>query len=197
MSDLTAAAARFSNEFGLDSVEGGRHPAWGTANRLIPLGTGYVELTAVVDAATAVRSEFGRAVHDAVTEGGRLLTWSVATDDIEAVARRLSLDVLPGSRTKPDGVVLAWRLAGLAHSLRESAFPFFIQRDCRAELHPAFGSAAHRVKSPGIAWVEVRGNKEALRRWLGGHELPVRIREGESRLSAIGIATDQGEIILS
>jgi hypothetical protein len=35
--------------YGLASIEGGRHPGWGTANRIIPLGDAYIELVTVVD----------------------------------------------------------------------------------------------------------------------------------------------------
>lgn len=37
--DLEADAARFRDELGLESVVGGRHPGWGTANRIVPLGS--------------------------------------------------------------------------------------------------------------------------------------------------------------
>jgi Glyoxalase-like domain len=46
--DLNAAGERFEVMYGLVSVEGGRHPGWGTANRVVPLGENYLELVAVV-----------------------------------------------------------------------------------------------------------------------------------------------------
>lgn len=36
--DLDEAARSFKDRLGLNSVEGGRHPGHGTANRIIPLG---------------------------------------------------------------------------------------------------------------------------------------------------------------
>jgi hypothetical protein len=33
--DLDAAAERFRRELGLDSIEGGHHGRWGTANRIV------------------------------------------------------------------------------------------------------------------------------------------------------------------
>jgi len=39
VTDLESAAEAFDERFGLASVEGGRHPAWGTANRIVPLGS--------------------------------------------------------------------------------------------------------------------------------------------------------------
>jgi Glyoxalase-like domain len=42
--DLDRAAAQVQERYGLASVPGGRHPGWGTANRIIPLGPSYLEL---------------------------------------------------------------------------------------------------------------------------------------------------------
>ena len=49
MSDLAAAAREIEARHGLASIEGGRHPGWGTANRIVPLGSSYLELVAVID----------------------------------------------------------------------------------------------------------------------------------------------------
>ncbi len=37
--DLDRAAAEVQERYGLASVPGGRHPGWGTANRIVPLGS--------------------------------------------------------------------------------------------------------------------------------------------------------------
>ena len=194
--DLDAAASRFEREFGLGWVEGGRHPGWGTANRIVPLGRSYVELVAVVDASEAAGSTFGRWVGAAARQHDRLLAWAVATSDIEDAARRLNLDITPGSRTRPDGVTVKWRLAGLHHAINQSAFPFFIQWDTPPELHPGVAMADHSVTPRGIGWVEVAADEHPLRHWLRDLEEPVRINTGVPRLSAVGIATEVGEIVL-
>jgi len=194
--DLDAAASRFEHEFGLGWVEGGRHPGWGTANRIVPLGQSYVELVAVVDASEAARSTFGRWVGAATREHDRLLAWALATSDIEDAARRLNLAVTPGSRTRPDGVSIKWRLAGLDHAINQSAFPFFIQWETPPELHPGVAMADHSVTPRGIGWVEVAADEHALRHLLGDLEEPVRINTGMPGLSAVGIATEVGEIVL-
>src|SRR5512142_3281084 len=51
--DLDRAAARLEREHGLASYAGGRHARGGTANRIVPLGSQYLELMAVVDPARA------------------------------------------------------------------------------------------------------------------------------------------------
>ncbi len=196
VADLQAGGTRFAGRFGLGSVQGGRHPGWGTANRIVPLGPDYVELVAVVDRAQAATSYFGRPVMDAVASGERLLGWAVATDDLEGIASRLALEITPGSRTRPDGSTLQWRLAGVAHALFSRALPFFIQWDCPPQLHPGAAAAPHRVTPSGIAWVEVAADRELVHAWLGDADLPLRIVPGERALAAVAINTTEGEIVL-
>ena len=125
VADLTAAAERLERRQGLASVEGGRHAGLGTANRIVPLGDTYLELVAVVDEAEARASAFGSWV--AGGEIPRLLGWCVRTDSLDQVADRLELTVVDGSRTRGDGVVLRWRMAGLGQSARDASLPFFIE----------------------------------------------------------------------
>ena len=66
--DLDETAVRFREEHGLDSVAGGRHVGFGTANRIVPLGDQYIELVGVVDRAEAEVSPFGRSVLERTAE---------------------------------------------------------------------------------------------------------------------------------
>lgn len=186
VSDLEAGATRLEEEFGLESVPGGEHPAWGTANRIVPLGPDYIELIGVADRSAAARSELGRLVLDA---GDRLIGWSVGIADVDIVAARLGLAVERGSRKRPDGVRLSWRLAGVREALRSAgALPFFIQWDGPARLHPGGDPSA----PPGISWVEVAGDEAELQEWLGGANLPVRFGAGGAGIGAVGI----GDVVL-
>jgi glyoxalase-like protein len=195
VTDLGSAAARVTADSGLASVEGGRHPGWGTANRIVPLGKSYLELVAVVDSSEAAASDFGRPVLEALATGERLVGWAVATDNIEAIARRLGLEVTGGSRTRPDGVTLSWRLAGVGRALATGALPFFIQWHGPPELHPGSAAAAHSVTPRGIAWVEASSDEPSLHTWLGDHDLPLRITDGPQALSAVAISTTEGEVV--
>ncbi len=196
VADLDEGASRFRQEFGLDSIAGGRHPAWGTANRIVPLGHEYVELVAVVDREQAATAPFGAAVMTALAAGRPLLGWAVATRELRSVAERLSLDVTPGVRRRPDGSVLRWELAGVAPALRSGALPFFIQWEVRPEEHPGAAAVEHAVKPRRIASIDLAVGVDTLAAWLGQHALPLRITSGPEALSAVTIATAGSEIVL-
>jgi hypothetical protein len=179
VTDFEAAATRFEEDLGLDSIPGGPHPGWGTANRIVPLGPDYLELVGVVDREAAEASSFGRLVLEA---GDGLVGWSIGTDDLDRVANRLGLEIVRGKRNRPDGVRLTWRAAGIEEAMRSrGALPFFIQWEGPGELHPG---GDHQAPA-GIGWVEVASDEAQLRDWLGGAELPVRFAsEGTGITSA-------------
>jgi hypothetical protein len=127
VTDLTAAAWELQARCGLASVEGGRHPDWGTANRIVPLGTSYLELVAVVDPAAAARSSFGRWVARGASPLGRPLGWAVRTDQLDQLAHRLNLTVRSGKRVTPSGELLRWRSAGIDQAAAEPSLPFFLE----------------------------------------------------------------------
>ena len=90
--------ARTSRASRVASVEGGRHPGYGTANRIVPLADSYLELVTVADESEAVRSPFGSWVARVQCERGRPLGWAVRTHALDAVARRLGFTIRAGSR---------------------------------------------------------------------------------------------------
>ncbi len=131
--------------------------------------------------------------------GDRWFAACLADDAIEATAKRLGLEVAPGSRTLPDGSVVAWRGAGIEDPAREPGFPFFIAWDVVPALHPgrALGPA-HPSGAAGIAWVEVVADAGRLHAWLGGADAPIRTVGGaQPGVVAVGLRTAAGgEIVL-
>jgi hypothetical protein len=194
--DLDEAAVRFREEFGLDSTEGGRHERWGTANRIVPLGDQYLELVAALDEPVATETAFGRGVLAHAAGGGGWFTMAAVADDLDAVASRLGLEVGWGSRTRPDGRTVRWRMAGLDDQRREPWMPFFLTWDIPDELHPGRARAGHGVRATGLAWVEVGGDAERLRTWLGGDELPIRVTDDEPGIHRVAISTPDGELVI-
>ena len=69
VADLEEGARKLYERFGLRSIAGGRHPKVGTANMIVPLGSQYLELIAIVDPQEAEGSRLGRRLAHALKEG--------------------------------------------------------------------------------------------------------------------------------
>lgn len=180
--DLGLAAAEVETRYGLRSLEGGHHPSWGTANRIVPLGDTYVELVAVVDPETAAHNAFGTWIASA--RAGQPLGWAVRTDAIEAVGQRLGLAVVPGSRATPGGELISWQSAGLEIATREPGLPFFIQWGDGVP-YPGSASVDHPGGPARLRLLSVSSDALRLADWLGQHDLPISITVGPSRLAAV------------
>ncbi len=196
VADLETAAERFFRDHGLASVPGGRHESHGTANRIIPLRSDYIELMAVVDEAEATGSPLGAWVLSRLDEDEGPGALCLRTDDLDAVAARLDLATITMSRSNADDALLSWRLAGLEVALTRPALPFLIQWDMAPELHPGRIRAPHGIAPHGIAWVEVAGDQQEIAGWLGTSSLDIRAGTGDRGIRAVGIATDEGEVVI-
>jgi hypothetical protein len=196
VSDLPRAAQEIEARYGIASIEGGRHPDWGTANRIVPLGQAYLELVAVVDAAKAAKSAFGRWVAGVRPKLAQPLGWAVRTDELDAVARRLGLTVHAGSRAAPGGERLRWRSVGIDQAAAEPSLPFFIEWAQGTPL-PGRADATHPVGRVGIALLELIGDADRLAAWLGDHALPIAVHSGTPAVVSIVLAGAAGEIVLA
>jgi hypothetical protein len=195
--DLDTSALRLWDEYGLRFVRGGRHPQWGTANMIAPLGDDYVELLGVVDQEVGSESVLGRTLLELSAHGDRWFSVCLADDDIDTTARRLGLTVQPGTRTRPDGTEVRWRGAGIEERGEELWLPFFITWDVHAPLHPGAAPTEHRVEAEGIAWVEVGGDEARLRDWLDDLQVPIRLVDDDPHVHTVGISLrDGGEMVL-
>lgn len=168
VADLDEASRWFEHTHGLRSVLGGRHPGHGTGNRIIPLGTAYLELVSVVDPKEARESRFGRWVAEHAGEPG-MHALCLRTDDIDAIAERLGLATSAMSRDRPDGVALRWRLSGLDEMLDEG-LPFFIQWDVDETLLPGRSAVEPPNPDAGFDEVVIAGSLDRLEVWVGGCE---------------------------
>jgi len=144
VSDLDDAAARFHADHGLRSLAGGHHPGRGTANRIIPLGDSYLELITITDVAEAANQPTSLRVARALAERAFMPVWIVRTDDLGRERERLlrlGLALPPlaaGSRQKPDGTWLEWRMQELVAEAIPSPLPFLIEWLAPPENHPGW-----------------------------------------------------------
>jgi hypothetical protein len=195
VADLAAAAQKMEAQHGLASIEGGRHPGWGTANRIVPLGEAYLELVAVVDEAEAAQSPFGRWVASAHPPPARPLGWAVRTHELDDLARRLDLTVAAGSRAGRSGQLVRWRLAGIERATAEPSLPFFIEWGSGTPL-PGRVPATHRAGALQIAKLWLDGDADCLAAWLGAHRLPIIVRPGTPAVAGIVLSGAAGEVVL-
>lgn len=196
VADLAAAARAIEARHGLASIEGGRHPGWGTANRIVPLGESYLELVSVVNEAEAAQSSFGSWVARVRSKPIQLLGWAVRTHRLEDVARRLDLTIGVGSRATRSGQLLRWRLAGIEQAAAEPSLPFFIEW-AHGTPFPGRAPTRHPAGSVELRELHLDGDPDHVGAWLGAHGLPIVVRAGAPAVASIVLTgAGAGEIIL-
>ena len=195
VTDLEAAATAIEARYGLASIEGGRHPGWGTANRIVPLGETFVELITVVDPAEAAASAFGSWVAAGATPEGRPLGWVVRTDDIDGVAERLGLEVAAKSRKDASGRTLSWRVAGIEEAAAEPSLPFFVEWG-DGTPHPGRAPITHPAGAVQISRLQLDGDAERVERWLGDASLPISVRAGPPAIARVVLTAAADEFAL-
>jgi hypothetical protein len=169
-SELADTVQRLGCQLGGTFVDGGRHPAFGTQNFILPLTGGtYLEVVAALDHPAAEKAPFGQAVRRQAERGGGWLAWVVAVDDIAPIELRLGRAAVPGKRIKPDGEVLTWRQIGITDLLRDASLPYFTQWTSPADEHPS--TAAPAVVTL-LGW-DVCGDANTIDTWLGA---PLEVR---------------------
>lgn len=194
--DLDAAGAHVLERYGLASVPGGRHPGWGTANRIIPLGESYLELLAVVDPDEAAGDPVGRGLAALMERGGGLLLVCLRTDHLDPIAARLELTVDAKARLLPDGTRIGWRTAGLAAALANPSLPFFIEWAVAPDRRPGRMPAAHLVRAPALLSVTVGASPPELETWLGGAAVLMKC-DGPPGVNEVTLTTATGELRIS
>lgn len=180
--DPDAAAALVESEAGLSAGAGGRHPRFGTFNRLIWLGDAYLELMGVEDAELARGRGIGAATLALLEQGAEgFASFAVASDALErdVAAFRAAgapyAEPKPGERERPDGEVVRWATA-LPDRLGADGLPFLIEhryegaewgpevRATRAADIQPFGGTARlarlelAVRDPAAAAARFRAN---------------------------------------
>ena len=183
VADLEQGARALEERYGLKALPGGRHPGAGTANMIVPLGTAYLELIAVVDESEVQQGHLGRRVQEAVAAGRTFVTWAIRTDDLESL-RQFLIDegwqrheIRDGSRERADGKVIRWRTLDLG----SGAMPFAIQWQVPDGEHPGRMEVQHPSGLDTIGDIVLESEVEDERRRLElvlGHHVQYGVRHG-------------------
>lgn len=138
--DLDATRAWLGRTLGVPVTGGGQHPAWGTRNALIGLGAGrYLELIGADPSLPRPARPRPFSIDQLAVP--RLVTWAAGVSDLEWVVARAGTvgcelgEISQGSRRRPDGQMLAWRLTDPFRSRLDGLIPFFI--DWGRTAHPS------------------------------------------------------------
>jgi len=138
--DLDGGVADLEQRLGVRAAPGGPHPGRGTRNALIALGPeSYLEIIAPDPAQPEPAG--GRWFGVDPRAPARLAGWAAKGSDLPrlvaaAAQRGVPLgEVMPGARTRPDGVELRWTLTNPDARSVFGLAPFFI--DWGTSPHPA------------------------------------------------------------
>lgn len=142
--DLTLGIETAEKLFGVRATPGGQHPGEGTRNALIALGpTSYFEIIGP-DPEQPTPARARRFGIDQI-RAARLTTWvakGTSLGAFAAAAKAHGVDlgaVMPGSRRRPDGVVLSWTYTDPRVVLADRLVPYLI--DWGASPHPSATAA--------------------------------------------------------
>lgn len=199
---LDATARALADELGVELVDGGIHPRFGTRNRILPLvGGHYLEVVGVLDHPAADNVPFGQAVKARSAAGGGWLGWVVAVDDLGPVEARLGRPAVPGNRHRPDGFELRWRQIGVKGLINDPQLPFFVQWESDPEEHPSKGGN----NGVDLVSLDIAGDPHRVAQWLGepeAHPLDdVDVRwsfpEGPPGVTSVTLSTARGIITVT
>jgi len=194
--DLALGIETAEKLFGVRATPGGQHPGEGTRNALIALGpTSYFEIIGP-DPDQPKPARGRRFGIDEIT-APRLTTWVAkgkSLDRFAAGARAHGVDlgaVIPGSRKRPDGVVLSWTYTDPRVVLADRLVPYLI--DWGASAHPSATAAK------GITLISLRAEHpdaarvQAMLKQLG---LDLAVTQGPKPSLIATFNSPKGQVVL-
>jgi hypothetical protein len=163
---LDATALDLAAMLGVELVDGGLHPRFGTRNRVLPVSDGhYLEVVEVLDHPAADKVPFGQAVKARTEAGGGWLGWVVAVDDLQPIEARLGRRAVDGNRRRPDGYELRWKQIGVKGLINDPQLPFFVHWESDPAEHPS-----QPGKGVQLVRIEIAGDPHRVAEWLGEPE---------------------------
>jgi Glyoxalase-like domain len=137
--DLNRGIVFVNEGTGVRAAIGGIHPGAGTQNALLSLGERrYLEILALDPGQPNASNPLEKLAEP------RLVAWAARPGDLATFARKLRRANIafegprPGSRRRPDGLVLQWQALGLSDNA-SGMLPFFIEWSADS-VHPSADS---------------------------------------------------------
>jgi len=194
--NLAAGIAQVEHLLGVKAIPGGQHPGGGTRNALVGLGRETYREIIGPDPEQPNPALPRRFTIDTLKES-KLVTWAEKSSDLESLvakARSHNIDlgrVQDGSRKRPDGVLLAWRLTVSPALTADGIVPFFI--DWGKTPHPA------APLPPGCELISLSAKHPDAKRvqdMLTALGLNMRVDSGSTPELIATIRTPKGEVEL-
>jgi hypothetical protein len=195
--DAEETARELSERSGLGSERGGYLALAGTRVHTVWLEPPqYLEVHVIENRATAEKTSAGRTALAREAAGSKMIGWAVLVDDLEAISRRLGIEIFDYTIPQQDGTLRGWRaVSGAPH------LPFFIDYpnngDRLARMEALYERAGHTSSPTHFSQLTISGSAHELREWLGEHDLPLRFVEGEQGLCEVRIATARGDVVIA
>lgn len=177
--DLNRGVEEIEKLLGVRATAGGQHPGRGTRNALVALGpTAYLEIIGPDPEQPPPKEPrpFGL---DGLKES-KLVAWFVRSGDLESLRREAVRKGVPlgevrsGSRRRPDGVELQWKVTDPSARVADGIVPLFI--DWGDSPHPA------RTASKGATLVSLRAEHPEVsdvRRMLRNLGVDLSVKRGQ------------------
>jgi hypothetical protein len=194
--DLQLGIETAEQLFGVRATPGGQHPGEGTRNALIALGpSSYFEI--IGPDPDQAKPERGRRFGIDEIKAPRLTTWVAKGKSLDefaadAAAHGIHLGaVIPGSRKRPDGVVLKWTYTDPRVVLADRLIPYFI--DWGSSPHPS------ATASQGVTLVSLRAehpDADRVQKMLKQLRLDLAVTRGPKPSLIATFNTPKGQVVL-
>ena len=160
---LQATAERLAQQLGVEALDGGVHPRFGTRNVILPLTEHrFLEVVEALEHPSVDKMPYGQAVKARSANGGGWIGWVVEVDDMTRPVEKLGRGTTEGRRHRPDGAEITWQQIGVSDLVVDPQLPYFIKWDDDAQHPSSDGSSDVSLKGITLA-----GAPERVREWLG------------------------------
>jgi hypothetical protein len=194
--DLAVGIDAIAKLLGVRATPGGQHPGLGTRNALVALGPSrYLEIIGPDPEQPKPSGPLRFGIDD--LKSPRIVTWVAKGTGLEGAARSAAErgvklgPVIPGSRRRPDGVVLSWRYTDPNTVVGDRIVPFLI--DWGTSPHPSATAAG------GATLVAVRAehpDPERVRQMLDVLGLDLAVQKGAAPAIIATIDSPRGRVEL-
>lgn len=193
--DLHKGMEEIENLFGIKPIIGGQHSGFGSWNALVSLGPEiYLEILAPDPQQVDVQAKWLGLEN---LTAPKITRWAAKTEQIEKMtvhAKKEGLDlgtIFPGSRTKPNGTVLNWKLTNPTINPGDGIIPFLI--DWGNSEHPE----THLPKGCQLMKMEaLHPAPEKIQQSLKKLNLDVEVKQGKESELIATIQTPKGIVLL-